>query len=331
MAQSSLWHIRHVMSLGCALACALPHAALAGPAVADDTGRLEALLRSGKLDDAIAQSEAALPTAQDAKVGAVLAEACQKKATAMAEKGKPPADLLAMVDRGLRGLRSVKLLKFRGRILTALQRPAEAYEAYEEALDRGPDGKDQVDIASEMTNVYKPLGQRMCRASVTASHPDAELRVGVAGEPRKLPARLWLPHGHHAVTVGPAGGPFQSRQIECAATPVALHVEVPKLAAEWRAQDTTPAPAPAEPVSLLGTFPPPTRSALHRYGPWSTVAVGVIGLGLGGWLQHDYNQQANAGQVPPSYERPASLAGYVGGGTLVVGGLAWWWLTREVP
>lgn len=330
MATPRQQQVRRCMATLVLVLCLAPTEVVAAPDPPSTLARLEALVRSGKLDEAISQAETALPTATDAKVGALLAEACQKKAAAMAEKAKPPADLLAMVDRGLRGQRTVKLLKFRGRILTALQRPAEAYEAYEDALDRSPDGKDQTDIASEMTAVYKGLAERMCRASVTASLADAELRVGVAGEPRKLPARMWLPRGNHVVQVGPPGGPMQTRQIECAAAPVALHVDMPRLAVDSRTQAPQLLQVPPEPTPLSTHLePPPSRSALHKYGPWATAALGVVGVGLGGYWQHDYNAQATAGTVPAESEKAMSLAGYVGGGALLAGSLVWWWLAPD--
>lgn len=249
-------------------------------AEADPVARAAALLQAGKLDEAIVRGEADLAASPDSRLAAQVAEAYQRKARLASERGRPAAELLTIVDRGLRVARTARLLKFRGRILAALGgRDAEAYEAYEESLDKGAEGKDMGDAVSEMAPVHQRIAPRMCRVTITTRPELSGVRIDTAAEARPTPSKVWLSRGKHVLHIGTDPN-TQTRIVDCADVPVMVHVELAATPAvvppPHRPQGET-----ADPAGLPTVHAASTRGTADRTMAW-TVAVAGAAVALSG-------------------------------------------------
>jgi len=279
------------------------------------------------LDRAIALGESALGAEPDPVIAEAVAEACFRKARAAAQQDKPPAELLAHIDRGLRAVRTAKLLKNRGRVLSQMPgREMEAYEAYEESIERGGTGKDLADAAAEMSRLYAGLSANVCRLSVVSQPAGADVRVGAgARASRKAPFKAWLPRGSHAVEASLPGREPSVRQVDCTIAPAAVVFE-------FAASPSPKTPDPGGPPHPTDrTVPPPPTSpepAASKPGsallPWLTVGVGLVLVAAGVGMNVDYNRRTAEDQS--AGEKYAAVGCYGGGAALVLGGLLWRWL-----
>ncbi|MSP92161.1 MAG: hypothetical protein EXR79_10225 [Myxococcales bacterium] len=297
-------------------ALAAPRAGRAPQAVRE----LQAQLAADQVDLAIETGERVLAVVADPDVALLVAEACSRKAKALDERGRASAEILAVLDRGLKAARTVKLLKWRGHTLINLGgRDHEAYEAYEEALERGVEGKDQIDLATAVADTYARIAPATCRLTVTSAPSDAEVRIGAGVESKRTPAKWWLPRGSHSVQVFALGRPAQTRVVACGPTPVAVHVDLG--AAAMVAPLATSLPAADANDPYAGVLAPPPRSP--RRGPWITMGAGVAALAMGVALNVSwYDDRAG-------WKKSAALASYGAGGAALVGGAAWWWWARS--
>ena len=282
---------------------------------------VEAQLAAERVDLAIETGEKVLALVADPDLAALVAEAYSRKARSLDERGRPSADILAVLDRGLLVARTVKLLKWRGHTLVNLGgRDHEAYEAYEEALERGAEGKDQIDLARAVADTYARLGASTCRLTVTSQPDDAEVRIGAGVESKRTPAKWWLPRGSHSVQVFALGRPAQTRAVPCGATPVAVHFDLGAAAAPVPSGTALPRAPTTDPYAGM-LAPPPSRTA--TLGPWITLGAGVAALAAGVALNVSWYDDKAA------WQKTAALGSYGAGGAALAAGAVWWWLAQR--
>ena len=291
---------------------------------ADLAADVQSALQAGDLERCIELGQRSLQRDPDPAVAAAVAEAWLRKVKAANDKGAELPELLAMVDKGLLVLRTPKLLKSRGRILAALNRDVEGYEAYEEALERGATGKEAGDVALGMDELHAKIGQRLCRLVVTSLPVGAAVQVGASASSLPTPAKLWVPRGPVVLQFEGAVPPPVTVSKVCAGTPLLVHVDLP-----------------GGPVVAVAA-PKPRKQGVHELLPgdiartplwhkpaqYGAVGAGALAFGLGLYWNHDYNQHIASHTANPS-ERTAAISAYGVGSALIVGGIVWWFLERD--
>ncbi len=303
---------------------ALATLAMSAPAFADTAADVQSALQAGDLDRAIELGQRSLQRDPDPVVAAAVAEAWLRKVKAANDKGADLPELLVMVDKGLAVLRTPKLLKSRGRILSALNRDVEGYEAYEEALERGATGKEAGDVAIGMGELHAKIGLHLCRLVVTSLPVGASVQVGASPTNAPTPVKQWVPRGPIVLRLEGASPPPVTVTKLCAGAPVVVHVDI-----AGKSVISTPPPGKPRRPGMAELLPGDVDKTPRWHQPvqLGLAGVGVATFGLGLYWNYNYNQQARARTADPD-QRTAAVSAYALGSTLIVAGIVWWWMDR---
>lgn len=217
---------------------------------------------------------------------------------------------------------------------------AKGYQSELRTLHVQPDGGDWLAIALASEDAAPPLGGAPAPTAVAAS---------IAVQPAAATARPAAPKEAPRVAVPPAESKVQAEAKTSAAPP--RPVESSR-APVRPAQPTSPTLAPAA-TATAAAAPPPRKgpSAVHKWGPIATSALGVLALGAGGLFgmqaianadaanglrdqglsKADYTSQFAFYREATVSDAAMANTAWISGGVLLAAGTVWWLLAPKRP